>query len=42
MNCIKDGNTNVPIKNFIRPGYFVPETKSIIEILKELKHSKYI
>ena len=37
MNCIKDGNTNVPIKNFIRPGYFVPETKSIIEILKEFK-----
>ena len=40
MNCIKDGNTNVPIKNFIRPGYFVPETKSIIEILKEFKALK--
>lgn len=40
MNCIKDGNTKVPIKNFIRPGYFVPETKSIIEILKEFKALK--
>ncbi|MDU1911297.1 hemolysin family protein [Fusobacterium sp.] len=40
MNCIKDGNTNVSIKNFIRPGYFVPETKSIIEILKEFKALK--
>ncbi|BBA51931.1 hemolysin family protein [Fusobacterium varium] len=40
MNSIKDGNTNVPIKNFIRPGYFVPETKSIIEILKEFKALK--
>ena len=40
MNCIKDGSTNVPIKNFIRPGYFVPETKSIIEILKEFKALK--
>ena len=40
MNSIKDGNTDVPIKNFIRPGYFVPETKSIIEILKEFKTLK--
>ena len=40
MNCIKDGNTNVSIKSFIRPGYFVPETKSIIEILKEFKALK--
>lgn len=40
MNSIKDGNTNVPIKNFIRAGYFVPETKSIIEILKEFRTLK--
>lgn len=40
MNSLKDGNTNVPIKNFIRPGYFVPETKSIIEILKEFRTLK--
>ena len=40
LGVIKKGETNVPIKNFIRPGYFVPETKSITEILQEFRKLK--
>ena len=38
MNAIKDGKTDVPIKDFSRPAYFIPETKSIIEILNEFRN----
>ena len=34
LSVIKNG------KNFVRPGYFVPETKSIIEILQEFRSMK--
>lgn len=40
LSIIKDGKTDTPIKNFVRPGYFVPETKSIIEILQEFRSMK--
>ena len=40
LGIIKDGKTDTPIKNFIRSGYFVPETKSIIEILQEFRSMK--
>lgn len=40
LSIIKNGETNVPIKNFVRPGYFVPETKSITEILKDFRSMK--
>jgi putative hemolysin len=37
MQSVKEGKTSEPIKNYIRPAYFIPETKSIIEILKEFR-----
>ncbi len=40
LGVVKDGKTDTPIKNFLRPGYFVPETKSIIEILQEFRSMK--
>lgn len=40
LSIIKKGETNVPIKNFVRPGYFVPETKSITEILQDFRSMK--
>lgn len=40
LNVIKKGETNLPVKNFVRPGYFVPETKSITEILQDFRSMK--
>ena len=40
MEHIKNNELNLPIKQFIRSAYFVPETKSIIEILKEFRGLK--
>lgn len=40
LGIIKSGKTNVPVRNFVRPGYFVPETKSIIEILQDFRNMK--
>ena len=40
MEHIKNNELDLPIKQFIRSAYFVPETKSIIEILKEFRGLK--
>ena len=40
MEHIKYNELDIPIKQFIRSAYFVPETKSIIEILKEFRGLK--
>ena len=40
MEHIKNNELDIPIKQFIRSAYFVPETKSIIEILKEFRGLK--
>lgn len=37
MDHIKKGNLNVPIGELVRSTYYVPATKSIIEILKEFR-----
>ena len=37
MEHIKNGDLNLPISEFVRSPYYVPETKSIIEILKEFR-----
>lgn len=37
MDHIKKGNLNVPIGELVRSAYYVPATKSIIEILKEFR-----
>jgi putative hemolysin len=40
LEALKEKRTDVPIKNFARPGYFVPETKSITEILQDFRSMK--
>lgn len=40
LKAVKSGDTDVEIKKFVRTTYFVPETKSIIEILKEFQNKK--
>lgn len=40
LAIIKSGKLDIPIKNFVREAYFVPETKSIIEILQHFREIK--
>ena len=37
LNYLKEGKTETKVKEIVREPYFVPETKSIIEILREFK-----
>lgn len=37
---LKSGDTSRAVKELVRPAYFVPETKSIIEILKEFREKQ--
>ena len=37
LEHLKKGETNKQLKDFVRPAYYVPETKSIIDILKEFR-----
>ena len=34
---LKEGKQDVPIKSILRPAYFVPETKKVDELLRELQ-----
>ncbi len=40
LPVIKKGNVDLPLKNFIREAYFVPETKLLIELLQEFREKK--
>lgn len=40
LDVVKSGKTDVPIRDYLRKPYFVPETKSIMEILEEFKRMK--
>ncbi|MEG0069010.1 hemolysin family protein [Cetobacterium sp.] len=40
LNYLKGHTTETQVKELVREAYFVPETKSIIEILKEFKSKK--
>ena len=40
MEHVKNNELEIPIKQIVRSAYFVPETKSIIEILKEFRTLK--
>lgn len=40
LNYLKEHSTGTQIKELVREAYFVPETKSIIEILQEFKSKK--
>jgi len=37
LTLAKKGTTDIPIKNILREAYFVPDTKSIVEILDEFR-----
>jgi len=37
MILAKKGTTDIPLKNILRKAYFVPDTKSIVEILDEFR-----
>lgn len=37
MILAKKGTTDIPLKNILRKAYFVPDTKSIVEILNEFR-----
>lgn len=40
MTLAKEGTTNIPLKNILREAYFVPDTKSIVEILDEFRNKQ--
>lgn len=40
LDVVKSGKTDVPIGDYVRKPYFVPETKSIMEILEDFKKMK--
>lgn len=40
LNYLKANSTNTQVKELVREAYYVPETKSIIEILQEFKSKK--
>lgn len=40
LNAVKEGKSDMPVKEFVRKAYFVPETKSIIKILEDFKTQK--
>lgn len=40
LKMMKSGQTNLPIKNFVREACFVPETKPIIDILQHFREIK--
>ena len=40
LNAVKEGKSDMPVKEFVRKAYFVPETKSIIRILEDFKTQK--
>jgi putative hemolysin len=40
MVLAKKGTTNIPVKSVLREAYFVPDTKSIVEILDEFRRTQ--
>jgi putative hemolysin len=40
MSLVKDGKTDIPLKNILREAFFVPDTKSIVEILEEFRRKQ--
>lgn len=40
ISYVKEGKTDIQIKTILREGYFVPDTKSIVEILDEFRSTQ--
>ncbi len=40
LRYLRDGRTDVPLNNILRPAYFIPESKKVDELLGELQQRK--
>jgi putative hemolysin len=40
LRYLSDGSTDVPLAKFLRPAYFIPESKKVDELLGELQQRK--
>ena len=40
MRAMRDGRGDEPVRNFVRPARFVPETKRVAELMPEMQHEK--
>src|SRR5256885_8944093 len=38
LKQLREGHDQVPIRDLVRPAYFVPETKKLDDLLRELRH----
>ena len=40
LKQMRDGHDTLPIRDFVRPAYFVPETKKLDDLLREIRQSR--
>ncbi len=40
MRATRDGRSEEPVRNLVRPARFVPETKRVAELMPEMQHEK--
>ncbi len=40
MRATRDGRSDEPVRNLVRPARFVPETKRVAELMPEMQHEK--
>jgi CBS domain containing-hemolysin-like protein len=41
MRAERDGRTDEPVRNLVREAHFVPETKRVSELMREMQHDKF-
>lgn len=39
LDCLLNGRDQEPVRNIVRPAYFVPESKSIADLLEDMRKS---
>jgi putative hemolysin len=40
LKQLREGHNTLPIRNFVRPAYFVPETKKLDDLLREIRQKR--
>ncbi|HVB72983.1 MAG TPA: hemolysin family protein [Ktedonobacteraceae bacterium] len=40
LKQLRDGHESLPIRNLVRPAYFVPETKKLDDLLREMRQKR--
>jgi putative hemolysin len=40
LKQLRDGNENLPVRTLVRPAYFVPETKKLDDLLREIRQKR--